>query len=448
MIGTGCDPCPSCKSKATVTATGTSEATPTATATPTASPTSTPPLVGSCAPAGSMSILVQGTDVSTYVPNGNWGETATGVQLVPIEGTGVSAATTISTANVVNSCSSNSATGQTVCVSNGTDVYLITGSTLQTTLTDGGTGTVNFSGGSCTTCGVVVNSSSNTAILGVALGTASGFQFLNLSNNSLATPISAQNAAISESFAIDPLSNLILSPSEDVDENGTYPANFQLLKPSGTTATIFDFQNAATVFVSPNDELDGGAADCTTGISLSSLEFTDNLFITDLSQATFAPGTGSLPGTWNAPNQIQTFTDFQTFSAGTTGLAIAPSGHLGILEDEGGSSAFGAIQLPATSGTGTPSVVDWVAASMPANDPSGTAWNFPLDPHALTVYVSPSNGKAYGVMVNDNRTYLAKIDLAGLLAATRTAGTHTVDPSVDLVATGVLTFIKMPGIPT
>jgi len=367
------------------------------------------------------------------------------VQLVPIEGIGVSAAT-IGTPNAVNSCSSNSATGRTVCVSNGTDVYLITGSTLETTLTDGGSGTVSFSGGDCTTCGVVVDSSSNTAVIGVALGSDSGFQFLNLSNNSLATPISAQNAAISESFAVDPLSNLILSPSED--ENGNFPANFQLLKPSGTTATIFDFQNAATVFVLPNDELDGGAADCTTGISLSSLEFTDNLFISDLSQATFTAGTGGLPGTWTAPNQIQTFTDFQTFSAGTTGLAVAPSGHLGILEDEGGSSAFGAIQLPATAGTGTPSVVDWVAASMPADDPSGQAWSFPLDPHALTVYVSPNNGKAYGLMVNDARTYVAKIDLAGLLAAMRTAGTHTVDSSVDLVATGVLTFIKMPGIPS
>ena len=36
--------------------------------------------------------------------------------------------------NTVNSCASNSVTGQTVCSSNVTDVYLITGSTLNTTL--------------------------------------------------------------------------------------------------------------------------------------------------------------------------------------------------------------------------------------------------------------------------------------------------------------------------
>ena len=127
-------------------------------------------------------------------------------------------------------------------------------------------------------------------------------------------------------------------------------------------------------------------------------------------------------------------------------MAIAPSGHLVILEDEGGAGAFGAILLPATSGTGIPAILDWVAAQMPSDDPDGQGWSFPLDPHALTVYVSPNDGKAYGLMVNFNRTFVAKIDLAALLAATRTSGTHTVSPSVNLVTSGILTFIRT-GVP-
>jgi hypothetical protein len=390
-----------------------------------------------------MSILVQGSNVTSYVPNGNWSEDTTGVQRVPVEGTGISAAG-ITTPNAVNSCSSNSVTGQTVCVSNGTDVYVISGSTLQNTLSDSGSGTITFSGGSCTTCGVLVDQTNNTAFIGIANATStsaspSAFQILNLANNTFASPISAQNANISESFAIYPTGNLLLSPGYD-DVTALGP-NFQLLQLGGAAPSLFDLQSATTTFASPNDFPDGGAADCSTGIAVSSLEFTTNLFITDLTQATFTPGTGGLPGTWNAPGQVQSLPDFSTFDAGTTGTAVAPSGHLGILEDEGGIGAFGAVQLPATSGSGTPAVVDWVVATMPSTDPAGEEWFFPLDPHALTAYVSPNNGKAYGLMVNDERTYLAKIDLAALLAAPRTAGTHTVNPSVNLVTTGILTFI-------
>jgi hypothetical protein len=51
---------------------------------------------------------------------------------VPLEGSHSKA--TIVAPNAVNSCSSNSTTGTTVCVANNTDVYLINGSTLSTTL--------------------------------------------------------------------------------------------------------------------------------------------------------------------------------------------------------------------------------------------------------------------------------------------------------------------------
>jgi hypothetical protein len=44
---------------------------------------------------------------------------------------------------------------QTVCVANNTDVYLITGATLNSTLKSGATGTEDFSGGSCMNCGAL-----------------------------------------------------------------------------------------------------------------------------------------------------------------------------------------------------------------------------------------------------------------------------------------------------
>jgi len=39
-------------------------------------------------------------------------------------------------------------------------------------------------------------------------------------------------------------------------------------------------------------------------------------------------------------------------------------------------------------------------------------------------------------------TYLAVIDLQALLSAPRTVGTHTVDPSYDLLAHGVVRYVS------
>jgi hypothetical protein len=74
----------------------------------------------------------------------------------------------------------------------------------------------------------------------------------------------------------------------------------------------------------------------------------------------------------------------------------------------------------------------------------------------MTAYTSPNNQKAYGVIADwatGTPSFLAIIDLQALLAAPRKAGvdaggnscpscTHSVDPSYDLVAHGVITFVK------
>ncbi len=363
--------------------------------------------------------------------------------MVPIEGTGTKA--TIPTRAATNSCASNSVTGQTVCTANDTDVYLIKGTTLTNTLTSAGVGTVSFTGGSCTNCGVVVDPAVNIAVIGLALSGApggSGFQGLDLSSATLFPPLPTETANISESFALDPTRALLLSPSEPRAGKSDY----QIVRGTGTiSAALFNFATASTTFAPPNQDLDSAAVDCTTGIALASIEFTQHLFVTDLTQAKFTPGIAPAPGTWTAPNTIQDFTPaFNNFSAGTTGITVAPGTHVGILEDEFGSTAFAAFRLPSTSGSGTPLVQDWVSASMP--DPSpGVPWTMSLDPHGLTAYVGPHggphSGKAIGLIMNDARTFVAVVDIEALLnPKLRTPGTHVVDPSVNLVTTGVVSF--------
>jgi hypothetical protein len=326
---------------------------------------------------------------------------------------------------VVNSCASNSLTGETVCSSNGTDVYLISGSTLNTTLTSGADQSFTFSGGSCETCGVAMNESANKAVVTIGMSTAAsgtGIQFLDLASSTFGTPVPAANE-VSEDILWDQGRNLVLSPGE----GGVYDL-------FDTTAGG-EFGNYVGGF------LDSAAEDCTTGIALSTIEFTSNLYIGDLTQATFVPGS---PGTWTTPGQqTQSFPEFSGFISGTAGIAVTPGTHLGIVTGEFCGSELGAIQMPATSGSGTPAVVDYAAAVMP-NTPDGNSFQQGLDPHEITAYLSPNNGKSYGLMANGclkAPSYLGVIDLQALLSAPRLAGSHTVDPSYDLILNGVVTYV-------
>ena len=408
-LGTGCDPCGSCSSSGK----------------PTGTPTPAP---NACLPSSSVGILVQGKNATAYLPQGYWEGGTTGIKVVPVEtssglGTGGSP-TSITTAGVVNSCSSNSTTGETVCVANDTDVYLISGTTLNNTLTSGATAEQDFTGGFCSNCGVVVDSSTNKALITMGLEIddteTGGYQFLDLDTSTFETPIPA-GATTSEDVSIDPVRHLVLSPNEQ--------GNYQLVNIT-TTSTPALFNNDLGELPG---EPDSAGEDCTTGIALSTLEFSDALFITDLTQANFTPGT---PGTWtDTASQVQSFPEFATMAAGTCGIAIAPGTHLGVVTGEFGGALEGVIQLPATSGSGTPSIVDYVAFTVPS-PPTEEGWSEGGDPHTVTAYVSPNTHKAYGVLENRDFTYVAIVDLQGLLSAPRTG--HVVNSPLPA---GLVTFV-------
>jgi len=427
----------------TASPTGTPTLTPTASQTPTATPTPTPTMTptatpaeaNACLPSSSAAVLVQGTNATVYAPKGSWGGcgVATGINVVPIEtraGIGKGGPpTTITTPNTVNSCASNSVTGETVCVANNTDVYLISGTTLNRTLTSGATASQKFSGGTVKNGGVVIDSVTNKALItiGLATGGPGGYQFLDLgATPTFEAPIEA-GANTSEDVAIDPNRKLVLSPNEQ--------GNYQLLDISAgtdpTTAKLFN--NVITL--PPTGEFDSAAEDCTTGIALSSVEFTGDLFIVDLTQAKFTPGS---PGSWTAPNQFQNlFPDLvpSIAGSGTNGLTVAPDTHFGVATGEFGGRIEGVFQLPSTSGSGTPQVVDSVEFTMPT-DPSGDPWAEGCDPHTITAYVSPNSGKALAVLSNGTFTFLAVVDIDGILKAPRT-GNMVNNP----LPAGLVTFI-------
>jgi hypothetical protein len=89
--------------------------------------------------------------------------------------------------------------------------------------------------------------------------------------------------------------------------------------------------------------------------------------------------------------------------------------------------------------------------------PDGNAFSDGLDPHTLTAYVSPNNGKPYGLVTTPDPedsedtsgpNYIGVIDMQALLAAPRCTtgetgcvGTHQVDPTYDLISNGVVRYV-------
>ena len=410
-------------------------------------PTKTPP-VGSCLTGSSLSVEVSGTNVVSYVPKGNWGSSITGVSLVNVEGSSITPGI-IPTANAVNSCASNSVTGQTVCTANNTDVYVIPAgsSPTVTKLTSSGSSTIVFSGGICTNCNVAMDAVHNKAVIGLSVAGAPGFQFLDLSgiSPSFESAVTSPAGEISEEPLLDPFRNLLLSATEG---NDFELASVATAPPSLTPLTSF-FENSG---IASGGELDSASEDCSTGIALAPAEFTSpsNVFIADLTQAKFTPGS---PGTWtDAPgSQVQTLTESLLFDGFPAAAPVAQGTHTGVVAGEFGGNAITAFLLPSSSGSGTPAILDWVTCNIP-NDPSGAAWNEGNDPHTVTAYQDPASpGDAIGLFANgagSPPTYLAKVDLTQMLKSTivpRTSGAglgHAC--SAGTLPSSVVSFVAVP----
>ena len=367
--------------------------------------------LSSCVPGASMGILTQGTNVAAYVPNGAWYTGNTGINVVPVEGTGI--ATNVPTGSVVNSCSSNSVTGTTVCTANDTNVYVLTGSAISNTVTTNSDTYANFSGGSCMNCGVAIDAVNNRAYVQMGLSTApsgTALQVLDSTTGAQVPPITIPLAnQVAENIQVDPGRGLIFSPNEF--------NNYDLVTTGGSPAEYG--MQVYTV-----GEFDSAAEDCTTGIAVATQEFTGNLFITDVTQASFGTNT------WSAPGQSINFPEFDTMSAGTSGIAVAPGSHLAMVSGEFGGNQIGVVTLPSASVTGPPTFGPYVSCNIP-NDQYGNPFSAGYDPHTITAYVSPNDGQVYGVLADwyyGSPSALVVVNMQALLGHTYPA-TNTCDPA-------------------
>jgi hypothetical protein len=393
---------------------------------------------GSCEGTGSISVLTSGSNVTSYVPKGSWDSAQTGIDVVNVEGTSITDTQIPTGTDVINSCASNSVTGITVCTANNSDVYVLKGTGLApgvtNPLTDGGTGTLSFSGGSATTTGVAMDAVDNKALLGISIDGTGGFQFLDLATDTFEPPFATKDPGgeISEDPLLDPVHHLIGSASED--------NNFELINVSTSTSPKFYEQNLATKVTS--GELDSTSEDCSTGILLAPSEgdVPSGVEVADIQNAGTAPEatfTAGSPGSWTAPEQFQTLTG-SSLSAGASGSAVAQGTHTGVISGEFGGDTLTALALPTTSGTGaTPAIQSWVSCE------TGNGFFMGLDPHTLAAYQSPNGGHAIAILVNDGATEMVAVDLTAMLNPATVPATGDVCNSGTLPSS-VERFIPLP----
>lgn len=383
---------------------------------------------GSCEGSSSVFVLTEGDNVVAYVPKGAWDSSTTGVSVVNVEGAAITP-TLIPTPNPVNSVAADPVTGEAVATANNTDVYLVNGTTMEGTLTSGGNGSIGFSGGSPTDAGVAIDPTHDRALLTLSVDGQPGFQLLDLSSNTFGPPIASPGGAVSEDPLMDPFRDLLLSAAENGD--------FELADVSNpSNPTFYENQTSA-------GELDSTGEDCSTGIALAPAEGSDpsTVYVADLSQATFSPG--SPAGAWTAPSQTQTLSE-SSLSAGASAVAVAQGTHTGVLSGEFGGNEITAFSLPATAGSGTPAITDWVTCGID-NTPDGNPWSEGDDPHTMTAYQTPNGGDAIGLFGDEGASWLARVDLTKLLdpaLVPRDAGGHAC--ASGMIPASLESFIPVP----
>lgn len=353
-----------------------------------------------------------------YVPQGCWTCGGTGVGVVNIEGSSITN-TIIPTADVINSCASNAISGQTVCTANNASVYVLRGTALDPAvvpnpLTSSGSGTISFSGGSCTNCGAAMDATHNKALIGLSISGSGGFQFLNLAGtvtNASFEPAFASMApagfrpGISEDPLIDPIRNLLLSANEN--------NNYEIVNVANTLVPSFFEHPMPTP-----GEADSSGEDCSTGIALAPYEFSSpsQVFVADLTSAIFVPGS---PGSWTSLSAVNTLTE-SFLSAGASGCAVAQGTHTGIITGEFGGDEITAIAMPPAPGVVL--LPDWVSCNI------GSGFINGLDPHTVTAYQSPNApNHAFALLANGGASTLAVVDLTMMLdplIVPRTVGGH------------------------
>ncbi len=407
--------------------------------------------------SGGMATINTGDTVIGFIPVG------TGVIIIPLSGKGSQqtqsislkpqAQTKLTLSFTVDSCTADGADLKVVCVGYDTskiaiiDVsqYIASGATPTVTeVNPGNTVYGSFSGDDCINCGVLADQGDHRFIVSAG----DGYRVFDYTGKLLKSYLSNSTMSLAtENFSFDPVKNRIISPEYETPNNYLWVISLDNDKAYRWTKrmvdTTEDSANGLTGLPAYTTiTADAASIDFNTGILTIGHEWEPMIIAINLNAATF----NDSAGTFDAPYSIVPLSN--VYSPGyelTTGMAIEPSSHLLFLEEEFGD-AMGLVVLPSSSGSGAPSITEYTTAQIP--DPSSVCtnvygWYNVGDPHGLALFTGVVDGKPKGLLINDDKSCLAIVDLDGFRKAPKQSGTNQVDPTYNLVTNGVVQFISL-----
>jgi uncharacterized repeat protein (TIGR01451 family) len=258
------------------------------------------------------------------------------------------------------------------------------------------TKSVTFSSDSCMICGVLVDPSTNKAILDTAQG------YMSFDLNAMTFSAIIPGTVPAENFALNPNTRVVLSPTYG---QGSF-IGLQAINLTNNSVSNF----GGSVGVEP----DSAAIDFNTGISIVPDESTTNQYLINMQGAVFSAGS------FAAPNSIFPI-GFPTCNEQWAKMAAESANHLLALAGEGDDCV--AVEtmpaVPIAVAPPTPATFHW--GHMPLQ-PDGTAWSNGGFLHLITVFASVVDGKPYAILVGDTEVWAVRIDLAGLRDAAVKAG--------------------------
>jgi hypothetical protein len=418
------------------------------------SPSPTPTGVISCTASGTGAIGVLCTSNHTYAFVGNGPKFAATVEQVDISG----GATGGGAGHVTHTYTSGQAAAYTECSSDEKHLRVLCGAFSSAELMDitasggggsdvefnsGATGSVAFSGGTCTICAIAYDPVDNGFIVVDPNTGGTGTSFCTVGTPG--EPVNYQRfregVHTSDMTIADPDGNE--NPGYDYVSNRVFsPAYCGFRNSGGATQTleIADF-NTGKLYTSDTTFSsvflpDSGNVDVVTHVGVAPNE-SGNVFTTwDVGTAAFHTTTLTVSGST------------QTLATATTGCgddndenATDSVLHLTFITGEfcsGGFETLGFLLLPTTS-SGL-SISDWAYAKVP-NTPDGNPWDASHDPHPIAAFNDPVNCPDCAIFENLEGTWIGVVDLNKLKAAPRSASdTHSIDPAYDLKANHVIAF--------
>jgi hypothetical protein len=403
--------------------------------------------------SGAFGVVTIAGHQKMYLPQPSSAVTATGnatiaVVDVGVAGNGVKGApalvTTIDlgTPDLVTATSGD-ATIVLAVSTNNPRIYFIDPSSDQvlTSITlDSSYGVSSFSGGGGYVTGVAVDSPNQRAYLSVW----NGFAIVDLSTMTIAGQIPVPP---SENFGFDSVSQRLYAPFYDCSSSqipvtyvglpfcDSYADETGLSMIEGLNVidltddnTVYTYQDphAATTASPVGSEPDSAAADPATGQVVVPSEGDSVEYVIDFADAKF-----DKTHKWvTAPHVTIDATNADEL----TGVAVEPYTHIAFFESEEGSD-MGAADLTKA----TKAMSSYTRAQMPPL-PNGYGWVNLFDPHGIAVTTGIADGNPVGFLVNEDYSWVARVELAKLLALPTTLNLFNQQPEVA-DASGAVTYL-------